>query len=195
MSLRVVASNLVRRVTTSLYYAAGNLRAGLQGVRLGPGARVSPRATVAGAYFIGEAAIGRGVTVGQGTYINSGYVMSGTIGQWCSIAYGVLIGPTEHDPDGWTTSPARAVSLGLPPSAAEKAVPPPVIEDEVWIGAHVVVLRGVRIGRGSVIAAGAVVTKDVPAMEIWGGVPARRLRARVPGTAPGEAAPGGGRGT
>lgn len=184
MTVRVVASNVARRIAAALYYLAGNLRAGLQGVRLGAGARVSPHATVRGAYFIGDAVIGRGVTIGEGTYVNSGYVMSGEIGRWCSLAYGVLIGPTEHDPDGWTTSPARAVSLGLPAAAAERSVPPPVIEDEVWLGAHVVVLRGVRIGRGAVVAAGAVVTKDVPSMEIWGGVPARYLRARVPGAAP-----------
>lgn len=184
MSLRMVGSNLARGIATAVYYAAGNLRAGLLGVRLGAGARVSPHAAVRGAYFIGDAVIGRGVTIGEGTYVNSGYVMSGEIGRWCSIAYGVLIGPTEHDPDGWTTSPARALSVGLPASSTDKPKPPPVIEDEVWLGAHVVVLRGVRIGRGAVIAAGAVVTRDVPGMEIWGGVPARRLRARVPGPAP-----------
>ncbi len=196
MSVRVVASNLMRGLTSRLYYAVGNLRAGWQGVRLGSGARVSPHATVSGAYFVGDAVIGRDVTIGQGTYVNSGYVMSGSIGRWCSIAYGVLIGPTEHDPDGWTTSPARAISVGLPASSTEKPAAPPVIEDEVWIGANVVVLRGVRIGRGSVIAAGAVVTKDVPAMEIWGGVPARRLRERVAGPAPAvgaSGAPTGGR--
>jgi acetyltransferase-like isoleucine patch superfamily enzyme len=184
MSLRVLASNVGRRVAIALYYAAGNLRAGLLGVRLGPGARVSPHAAVRGAYFIGDAVIGRSVTIGEGTYVNSGHVMSGEIGRWCSLAYGVLIGPTEHDPDGWTTSPARALSVGLPASSTDKAKPPPVIEDEVWVGANVVVLRGVRIGRGAVIAAGAVVTRDVPSMEIWGGVPARHLRARVPGPAP-----------
>lgn len=49
-----------------------------------------------------------------------------------------------------------------------------IIEDEVWIGANTVILQGVKIGHGSVIAAGAVVTKDVPSMEIWGGVPAKK---------------------
>ena len=56
---------------------------------------------------------------------------------------------------------------------------PVVIENDVWIGANVVVLKGVNIGRGAVVAAGAVVTKSVPAKEIWAGVPAKRIGTRV----------------
>jgi galactoside O-acetyltransferase len=52
---------------------------------------------------------------------------------------------------------------------------PVVIEDDVWIGCRSIVLKGVRIGRGAVIAAGSVVTKDIPAGAIAGGVPARVL--------------------
>ncbi len=52
------------------------------------------------------------------------------------------------------------------------------IEDDVWIGANAVVVDGVKIGRGAVIAAGAVVSKDVPPMAIVGGVPAKVLRYR-----------------
>jgi acetyltransferase-like isoleucine patch superfamily enzyme len=188
MSVRVLFANLMAPLRLRLYYAWGNLRAGIQGVRLGPGARVSPYAVVAGAHFIGSATIGRGVVLGPGSYVNSGYVMSGRIGKWCSLAYNVLIGASEHDPDSWTTSPAQAVAHGLPASAAEKIVPPPEIEDEVWIAANVVVLRGVRIGRGAIIAAGSVVTKDVPSMEIWGGIPAKLIRPRRHAERP-EAAP------
>jgi galactoside O-acetyltransferase len=53
---------------------------------------------------------------------------------------------------------------------------PITIEDDVWIGAQVVVLPGVTIGAGSVIAAGAVVTRDVPPGVVAGGVPCRVLR-------------------
>ena len=52
------------------------------------------------------------------------------------------------------------------------------IGNDVWIGAHAVVLKGVTIGDGAVIAAGAVVTKDVPAGVIAGGMPARVIRQR-----------------
>lgn len=53
-----------------------------------------------------------------------------------------------------------------------------IIEDEVWIGANVTVLKGVTIGRGSVIAAGAVVVKSIPPYTIAGGVPAKVLKKR-----------------
>lgn len=53
-----------------------------------------------------------------------------------------------------------------------------VIEDDVWVGANVCILDGIRVGTGAVIAAGAVVTKDVPSRSIVAGVPARRIGAR-----------------
>ena len=55
---------------------------------------------------------------------------------------------------------------------------PVVIEDDVWCGSHVTILKGVTIGRGSVVAAGAVVTKSCPPYSIIGGVPARILKSR-----------------
>lgn len=55
---------------------------------------------------------------------------------------------------------------------------PVTIGQDVWIGAQVVVLPSVTVGDGAVIAAGAVVTKSVPAGEIWGGVPARKIGQR-----------------
>ena len=55
---------------------------------------------------------------------------------------------------------------------------PVVIEEDVWCGANVTVLKGVTVKRGSVIAAGAVVTTDVGEYEIWGGVPARKIKNR-----------------
>ena len=55
---------------------------------------------------------------------------------------------------------------------------PIVIEDDVWCGANVTILKGVTIGRGSVVAAGAVVTKSFPPYSVIGGVPAKLLRHR-----------------
>jgi acetyltransferase-like isoleucine patch superfamily enzyme len=54
-----------------------------------------------------------------------------------------------------------------------------VLEDDVWLGAGVVVTPGVTIARGAVVGANAVVTKDVPEYEIWAGVPARRIGERT----------------
>jgi acetyltransferase-like isoleucine patch superfamily enzyme len=53
-----------------------------------------------------------------------------------------------------------------------------IIEDDVWVGHGVIIMAGVKIGRGAVIAAGSVVTKDVPAYAIMAGVPAKMLRYR-----------------
>jgi acetyltransferase-like isoleucine patch superfamily enzyme len=53
-----------------------------------------------------------------------------------------------------------------------------VVEDDVWIGHGVILLAPVRVGRGAIVAAGSVVTHDVPAYAIVGGVPARTLRMR-----------------
>ncbi len=53
-----------------------------------------------------------------------------------------------------------------------------VISDDVWIGANAIILKGVCIGEGSVIAAGSVITKDVEAFSIYGGNPAKKIRDR-----------------
>ena len=75
--------------------------------------------------------------------------------------------------------------LGLEAGAASSAAaavvkqpPAPHIGHDVWIGSGVVVLRGVRIGNGAVIAAGSVVTRDVDAYTVVGGVPARYIKMR-----------------
>jgi acetyltransferase-like isoleucine patch superfamily enzyme len=56
---------------------------------------------------------------------------------------------------------------------------PIVIGSNVWIGANAIILRGVTIHSGAVVGAGAVVTKSIPANEIWGGVPARKIALRA----------------
>lgn len=62
--------------------------------------------------------------------------------------------------------------------AGRPNLPQTVIEDDVWVGLGAIVMCGVRIGRGSIIAAGAVVTRDVPRYEVHGGVPAAKIRDR-----------------
>ena len=53
-----------------------------------------------------------------------------------------------------------------------------IVEDDVWIGHRVTIIGPVKIGAGSIVAAGSLVIKDVPPCEIWGGVPARKLSDR-----------------
>jgi acetyltransferase-like isoleucine patch superfamily enzyme len=57
----------------------------------------------------------------------------------------------------------------------EKAI---TIGDDVWLGCNIIVLKGVIIGNGAIVAAGAVVTKSIPSLEIWGGVPAKKIGER-----------------
>lgn len=107
--------------------------------------------------------------IGEGVFMNSGCsvgaMMLVRIGAGCSIGPQVII----MDNDFHQLEPERRNEV--PPSA------PVVLEKNVWLGARVIVLRGVTIGEGSVVAAGSVVTKDVPPRSVVGGIPARFLRA------------------
>ncbi|MEM6262149.1 MAG: acyltransferase [Bacteroidota bacterium] len=68
----------------------------------------------------------------------------------------------------------RSVPMNTQP-CPEAAI---VVEKDAWLGCNVVVLKGVTIGQGAIVAAGAVVTQSVPAYEIWGGVPAKKIGER-----------------
>lgn len=70
-------------------------------------------------------------------------------------------------------------TVGVPMIWAGRGVARTVrIEDDVWIGHRALIMHGITIGRGAVVAAGALVTKDVPAYAIVGGVPAKVLKMR-----------------
>ena len=62
------------------------------------------------------------------------------------------------------------------PGGGAAVARPIIIEDEVWIGVHAIILKGVTIGRGAIIGAGAVVTKDVPPFTFAGGNPAKNVK-------------------
>ena len=55
---------------------------------------------------------------------------------------------------------------------------PIIIEDDVWIGCSSIIISGVTIGKGSIVAAGSIVTEDIPPCEIWAGIPARKMKDR-----------------
>ncbi len=55
---------------------------------------------------------------------------------------------------------------------------PIVLEKDVWLGFNIVILKGVRIGAGAIVAAGFIVTKSIPAYDIWAGVPAKKKGER-----------------
>ena len=174
MLLRNLFYQLLIRASNTLAWVL----ASLHGVRLGRGAVISLGASVKLASYLGEVQVARGVHVGTGSYINSGLIDSGHIGCWCSIGYNVMIGPYEHDTQRVSTSPVfikRFYSTAAPDAAQAS---PPQIGNDVWIGSGVIVLRGVRIDDGAVVAAGSVVTRDVAAYTVVGGVPARFIKHR-----------------
>lgn len=99
------------------------------------------------------------------------------IGSYCSIAQGVKFLPcTDHALDRISTYPFKAMLLTGEQEALSKG--DIVVEDDVWIGYGATVLSGVRIGQGAAVAAGAVVTQDVPPYAIVGGIPAKVIRYR-----------------
>lgn len=68
--------------------------------------------------------------------------------------------------------PGELIRTQAGPEAAIK------IGADVWLGCNVIILKGVEIGNGAIVAAGAVVTKSIPLMEIWGGIPAKKIGTR-----------------
>lgn len=120
--------------------------------------------------------LGKDVKVGACTSINDSSVIEcGSIGRFCSIGVDVIIGLGVHPLNYVTSSTLALRVLGI---KQELNLPPPIIEDDVWIGSRALIMRGVTVHTGAVIGAGAVVTKDVPPYAIVAGVPAKVLKYR-----------------
>lgn len=100
-----------------------------------------------------------------------------TIGNFCSIGENVIfmLGG-NHRYDVPSTFPFRVIVLRQESEAYTNG--PIVVGDDVWFGAKVMVMSGVHIGQGAIIAAGSVVTKDVPPYAIVGGAPAKIIKYR-----------------
>ncbi|MDD6594903.1 MAG: CatB-related O-acetyltransferase [Sharpea porci] len=122
------------------------------------------------------------VSVGKGTYGPIQAITSTTeskliIGNYCSIANGVVfVVSSDHPMNYLSTFPFKRLIINNDDDAITKG--DIIVSDDVWIATNAIILSGVKIGQGAVIAAGSVVTKDVPAYSIVGGVPARVIKYR-----------------
>jgi galactoside O-acetyltransferase len=119
---------------------------------------------------------GSSLRVGRNVKLNVGVLLDADCGGRIRIGDNVLFGPyvvvraANH----------RVDRLDVPIREQGHEAGEIVIEDDVWIGAHVVVLPGVTIGKGAVIGAGSVVSRDIPPYAIAIGSPAQVIRSRSP---------------
>ena len=110
------------------------------------------------------------IIVGGDFYLNVGCHFLGEI----TIGHNVMIGPKTVI---WGRD--HGTKLSSPMRYQPHVKNPIIIGDDVWIGANVTILKGVEIGTGSIIAAGAVVVKDVPKFSVVAGNPAKVIKERM----------------
>lgn len=162
------------------------------GIKKGLFVRVK-NSTFEGNNYVGNFSHIHSSTIGHMTYIGSNSsILHTKIGAFCSISSNVRIIGGEHPTSKWvSTHPAfynsrnvcgksyiqsvKFQELKYADSEDKYLV---VIGNDVWVGANVLILNGVTIGDGAVIACGAVVTKDVEPYSVVGGVPAREIKKR-----------------
>ena len=163
---------LRRALYRPLFAKAGSFRSGVgvvvQGfrhIRLGRGVGLNRHSSLYAAR--GQITMGDNVFLGDFSSINANDAEI-IIGSNVAIGPMTLIQGANHNCD----------RLDIPIVEQGHRASRVVIEDNVWIAAHCVILPGVRVASGAVVGAGAVVNKDVPAKAVVGGVPAKVLRYR-----------------
>lgn len=119
-----------------------------------------------------------GVTLGENSFANLGFLVVKNNSDQCRIVIGNNVSIAPHVTIITDSSPNNSEFLRGIEYVQQKLIcqKPVIIEDDVWIGAGVVILPGVHVGRGAIIGAGSLVLKDVPMFTIVAGVPARFLR-------------------
>ena len=125
------------------------------------------RLRIGGAWKASSISIGYNSFIGNATQINVGGEFK--IGNNCMVAPLCIFSDAHHSFD----------RIDISMNQQRCIYKPIIIGDDVWIGTGSIVLQGVNIGQGAVIAAGAVVTKSIPPYEVWGGVPAVKLKSRI----------------
>ena len=128
------------------------------GLKIGNGSTIHMWARF---YDPGNIVIGEDTIIGDHAFLDGRASL--TIGNHVAFASSVMVYNAQHDIDDENFRPVEK---------------PVVIEDYVFVGPRAIILPGVTIGKGAIVAAGAVVTKDVPPLTVVGGVPAKKLRKR-----------------
>jgi len=181
--------NKLKRVLVNLFYV---IRFRKVNLKLGKGACILG----AESSFEGYNRIGNGTcffgTLGYGSYIGDHCRINATIGRYCSLSDRVHIVSGTHPTKGYVSihpsfysSRKQSGFSYVDETSFEETLRNPIdrrtsvyIGNDVWIGYDVVLLGGIQIGDGAIVAAGAVVTKDVEPYTIVGGVPAKPIRKR-----------------
>jgi len=117
--------------------------------------------------------IGNGgkIKIGNNCHINDNVrLVNVTIGNYVMIARDCIFLGRMHE---FESTDLPMIEQG------QKEVKPIVVEDDVWIGARVIIMPGVKLSKGTIIGAGAVVTKDTLENGIYGGVPAKFIKNRT----------------
>lgn len=110
--------------------------------------------------------IGHNVQFGRGTWVSTGVHFGNNILIAGRVSF---IGRNDHT---YTTS---GVTMWDSERGQDELV---IVGNDVWIGTNAIILAGVSIGDGVIIAAGSVVNKDIGSCEIWGGIPAKKIKDR-----------------
>ena len=119
----------------------------------------------------GAISVGDHTSFNMNVHINASVGGRISIGRWCLVGPNVVMRTAGHR----YADPGRCIR------DQGHLIGDITIADDVWIGANAVVLGGVAIGRGAVVGAGSVVTRDVPPMAVVAGVPARIIKHRADG--------------
>lgn len=153
---------------------------------IGPDSTIGDNSVLYGSDLEGLNVINRGnlihkTSLGRGTYTGHNVTIKNSrIGRFCSLSWNISIGGKNHNYRAVTTFPEyhfNRIAEGKS-RVLEDEFDDTVIGNDVWIGSNAVILRGIEIGDGAVIGAGAIVTKDVPPYSIVIGNPARINRFR-----------------
>lgn len=148
-----------------VFYLGAKLLRFPSNITIGADAIIKSGAHLCACNYSAKISIGLRTTIGFNTYIYSSESI--IIGDDCMIAPFVYIVDSNH-------STARKSLLNTQPNTTH----PIEIGNDVWIGAHSIILPGVKLGTGSIIAAGSIVTKDTEPYSIYAGCPAKKIGDR-----------------